>query len=59
MTANGTKHYIFTDSGDHFLGETDENLKAGETVRIGGVNYKVVGDSGGSRQYHEIYVVQA
>lgn len=59
MTANGKKHYIFTDFGDHFLGETAEDLKAGNTVRIGGADYKVVGDSGDSRQYHEIYVVQA
>lgn len=59
MTANGKKHYIFTDFGDVLLGETAEDLKAGETLSIGGVNYKVVGDSGDSRQFHEIYVVQA
>lgn len=53
------KHYLFTDFGDVPLGETTENLKVGDAVKIGGIKYKVVGDSGTSREYHEIYVTEA
>ncbi len=57
LPVNGVKkHYLFTDFGDALIGETTENLKIGDKVKVNGTNWKVVGDSGTFRQYHEIYV---
>ncbi|MDO8575023.1 MAG: hypothetical protein Q7R61_01985 [bacterium] len=50
------KHYLFTDFGDVLIGETDENLKIGDNIKVRDIDYKVVGDSGTSRQYNEIYL---
>ena len=52
------KHYLFTDFGDVFLGEITKDLAVGEIVTVNGVRYKVVGDSGTSRQYHEVYLTE-
>ncbi len=56
MSNEEKEHYLFTDFGDVFLGKTAENLKIGEITQVKGINYRVVGDSGTSRQYHEIYL---
>lgn len=54
--ADTEKHYLFTDFGDVFLEETTENLKVGNTIKVRGIDWRVIGDSGTSREHHEIYL---
>lgn len=53
------EHFLFTDFGDVFLGKTTDELKKGEVIKIKGITYKVVGDSGDLRKFHEIYLSEA
>lgn len=50
------EHFLFMAFGDVFLGKTTGKLNVGDFVTVNGVQYKVVGDSGNSRQFHEVYV---